>query len=64
MMLVDGLSKYKQSWVYVPQGKLRLLAFKENIIVPLLAIKKRKVHHRMVSRRCHWSYLKEVIPTL
>ena len=27
--LVDVLFKYKQSWVYVPQGKLRLLAFKE-----------------------------------
>ena len=25
--LVDSLLKYKQSWVYVPQGKLRLLVF-------------------------------------
>jgi hypothetical protein len=27
--LVDGLFKYKQTVVYMPQGKLRLLAFKE-----------------------------------
>ncbi len=27
--LVDGLFKYKQSRVYMPQGKLRLLVFKE-----------------------------------
>jgi hypothetical protein len=27
--LVNGLFKHKQSGVYVPQGKLRLLAFKE-----------------------------------
>ena len=27
--LVDGLFKYKQSWVYVPQGKLRLSVLKE-----------------------------------
>jgi hypothetical protein len=27
--LVDGLLKYKQSWVYVPQGMLRLLVLKD-----------------------------------
>ena len=29
--LVDSLLKYKQSWVYVPQSKLRLLVSKKNI---------------------------------
>jgi hypothetical protein len=33
--LVDGLFKYKQSWVYVLQGKLRLLAFKEKYHSPI-----------------------------
>jgi hypothetical protein len=59
--LVDGLFKYKQSGVYVPQGKLRLLAFKENIIVSLPAIEERKIHHRMVSRRYHWPCMKEIV---
>jgi hypothetical protein len=40
--LVDGLLKYKQSRVYMPQGKLRLLVLKRNIIVPSPAIDKKK----------------------
>ena len=27
--LVDGILKFKHSWMYVPQGKLRLLVLKE-----------------------------------
>ena len=34
VMLVDELLKYKQNKEYVPQGKLRLLVLKKNIIVP------------------------------
>ena len=33
--LVDGLLKYKQSWVYVPQGKLRFLVLKEEHDSPI-----------------------------
>jgi hypothetical protein len=33
--LVDGLFKYKQNQVYVPQSKLRLLVLKKNIIILL-----------------------------
>jgi hypothetical protein len=40
--LVDGLFKYKQSVVYMPQNKLRLLAFKENITVSLPALEEKK----------------------
>jgi hypothetical protein len=32
--LVDGLLKYKQSWVYVPQRKLRLLVFERGTCQP------------------------------
>ena len=39
---MDGLFKCKQSWVYVPQGKLRLSVWKENVIVLLPAIKEKE----------------------
>ena len=47
--LVNELLKYKQSQVYVPQGKLRLWGFMENMIVPLAAAKEKT--HRVVLRR-------------
>jgi hypothetical protein len=35
LRLVDELFKYKQKWVYVPQGKLRLLAIKKKYHSPI-----------------------------
>ena len=40
--LVDGLFKYKQSWVYAPQGKLTILAFKEKYHSPIAGHKGEK----------------------
>ena len=60
--LVDGLFKYKQSQVYVLQGKLRLSFFKEEYDSPIADHKgERTHHHRMVSRRYHWRCIKEDI---
>ena len=50
--------------MYVPQSKLRLVAFKKinkNIIVPLPAIEERKIHHKMVLRRYRWSCMKDIV---
>src|ERR1700737_3732947 len=60
--LVDGLFKYKQSWVYVPQGKWRLSVFKEEYNSPNFSHRgERKNRHRMVSRRDNWRCIKEDI---
>ena len=40
--LVDGLLKYKQSRVYVPQGKLRLLVLKEEHDSPITGYREEK----------------------
>jgi hypothetical protein len=40
--LVDGLLKYKQRWVYVPQRKLRLFIFKEKYDSPIAGHKDEK----------------------
>ena len=61
-MLVDGSFKYKQSVVYMPQGKLRLLAFKEKYHSLIAGLRgEKKIHHRMVSRRYHWPCMKEIV---
>ena len=59
---MDGLFKCKQSWVYVPQGKLRLSVWKEECDSPIAGHRgERKNRHRMVSRRYHWRCIKEDI---
>ena len=40
--LVDGLLKYKQSWVYVPQLALRLFIFKDKYDSPIASQKDEK----------------------
>ena len=60
--LVDGLFKYKQSRVYMPQGKLRLLVFKEEYDSLIGGHRgEKKNHHKMVSRSYHWPCMKEDI---
>ena len=58
--LGDGLLKYKQSQVHVPQCKLTLLVLKEKYN-SLLVGYRGKNHHRVVSRRCHWPCMKNDI---
>ena len=52
--LVDGLFNSKQSWVYVPQGKLRLSVLKEKYDSHIGGHRReRKNHHSMMSKRYH-----------
>ena len=57
--LVDILLKFKQSWMYVPQGRLSLLFFKEKYDCPGVGHRRRKNHHRVVSTRYHWPRIEE-----
>jgi hypothetical protein len=41
--LVDGLLKYKQSWVYAPQRKLRLFIFREKYHTTSVGHKREKL---------------------
>ena len=59
--LVDGLLKYKQSRVYVPQSKLRLLVLKEKHNSPIAAHRGEKTTIATVSKRYYWLYMKEEI---
>ena len=60
--LVDGLFKYKQSWVFVPQHKLRLLVLKEECNSHIVGHRRKtKNRHRMVLERYHWRYIKKNI---
>ena len=59
---VDRLFKCKQSWVYVPQGMLRLSVWKEECESPIAGHRReRKNRHRMVSWRYHWRCIKKNI---
>ena len=57
--LVDGLLKYKQSWVYVPQGKLGLLVLKEEHDNPIVGHRGEKTTIAVVSKRYYWPPMKE-----
>ena len=59
--LVDGLLKYKQSWVYVPQGKLRLLVLKEEHDSSIAGYRGEKTTITAVSKRYYWPCIKEEI---
>ena len=59
--LVDGLLKYKQSRVYVPQGKLRLLVLKEEHDSPIAGHRGEKTTIAAVSKRYYWPCMKEEI---
>ena len=59
--LVDGLLKYKQSQVYVPQGKLRLLVLKEEHDSPIAGHRGEKTTVAAVSKRYYWPCMKEEI---
>ena len=48
--LVDGLFKCKQSWVYGPQGKLRLGVWKEECDSPIVGHRGGK---KSAIERCH-----------
>lgn len=52
--LVDGLFKFKQSWVCVPQGKLRLLVLKEKHDYPIANHRGEKTSIAAISRR-YWT---------
>ena len=58
---MDGLLKYKQSRVYVPQGKLRLLVLKEEHNSPIAAHRGEKTTIAAVSKRYYWPCMKEEI---
>ena len=49
--LVDGLLKYKQSRVYVPQGKLKLLVLKEVHDSPIVGHRGEKTTIAVVSKQ-------------
>ena len=56
---MDGLFNYKQSQVYVAQGKFRLSIWKEECDNHIAGHRgERKDRHRMVSRRYHWRRIK------
>jgi hypothetical protein len=59
--LVDGLLKYKQSRVYVPQGKLKLLIVEEEHDNPIAGHRGEKTIIAAVSRRYYWPCMKEEI---
>ena len=59
--LVDGLLKYKQSRVYVPEGKLRLLVLKEEHDSPIAGHRGEKATIATVSRRYYWPGMKDEI---
>ena len=59
--LVDGLLKYKQSQVYVPQGKLRLLVLKEEHNSSIAGHRGEKTTIAAVSKRYYWPCMKEEI---
>ena len=58
---MDGLLKYKQNQVYVPQGKLRLLVLKEEYDSPIASHRGEKSTIAAVSKRYHWLCMKEEI---
>ena len=58
---MDGLLKYKQSRVYVFQGKLRLLVLKEEHDSPIVGHRGEKTTVAVVSKRYYWPYMKEEI---
>ena len=59
--LENGLLKYKQSRVYVPQGKLRLLILKEEHDSPIAGHRGEKATIAMVSKRFFWPGMKDEI---
>ena len=61
---MNGLLKYKQSRVYVPQGKFRLLVLKKEHDSPIAGHREEKATIAMVSRRYFWLGMKKDIPTL
>jgi hypothetical protein len=59
--LVDGLLKFKQSWMCVPQGKLRLLVLKEEHDCPIASHRGEKTSIVAISRKYYWLRMKEEI---
>jgi hypothetical protein len=59
--VVDGLLKYKQSWMYMPQGKSRLLVLKEEHDSPTVSHRGEKTTIAAMSRRYYWSCVREEI---
>jgi hypothetical protein len=59
--LVDRLLRFKQSWMYIPQGKLRLLVLKEEHDSPIAGHRGEKTTIAAISRRYYWPGMKEEI---
>ena len=59
--LLDGLLKYKQSRLYVPQGKLRLLVLKEEHDSPIAGHRGEKTTIAAVSKRYYWPGMKDEV---
>ena len=62
--MIDGLLKYKQSRMYVPQGKLRLLVSKEEHDSPIASHRGEKTTIAAMSKRYYWPCMKEEIAHL
>jgi hypothetical protein len=58
---VDGLLKYKQSWVCVLRGKQRLLVLKEEHNSSITYHRGKKTTITVVSKRYYWLGMKEEI---
>jgi putative transposase len=58
---VNGLLKYKQSRVYMPQDKLRLLVLEGKYDSPIAGHRGEKTTIAAVSRRYYWPCMKEDI---
>ena len=61
LKLVDGLLKYKQSQMYVPQGRLRLLVLKKKHDSPIAGHRGEKTTIAAVSKKNYWPCMKEEI---
>ena len=59
--LANGLLKYKQSRMYVSQGKFRLLVLNEEYDSPIAGYRGEKGTIAIVSKRYYWSGMKDEI---
>lgn len=59
--LAERLLKNKQNREYLLQSKLKLLCWKEQYDSLIAKHKDNKNHHKVVSKRYHWPYMKNDI---
>ena len=63
LSLVDDILKYKQSWMYMSEPKLRLLVLKEEHDSPITSHRGEKTTIVAVSIRYYWLCMKKEIAT-